>query len=140
VDRPAALVDRPLVGYRLPVPGRRASMSTLTGLSRSDEQRLRPAMVAAQARLGVEPDWTSWERMWGLLEVRSGARARAARTFLGVALARRDPAEAARALLALAAPQVLQRRWDAYDRAHVPVEYRREAEAWLPAALRIDPL
>lgn len=124
---PLAVVDRPLVGYL--VHGGGLSRGTAGG--RAAKARLRPRLEALQAEHGVEPEFDGWDFIWGDLELRSGRRRDAARTYAGLAMRRREPRLLARAAWAGIAPASLQRRSQRWASAQVPGQVRAEAEAWL---------
>lgn len=124
---PLAVVDRPSVGYL--VHGGGLSRGTAGG--RAAKAALRPRLEQLQAERGVEPQFDSWDFIWGDLELRSGRRWDAARTYGRLAARRRDPRLLARAGLAAAAPGVLRRRGERWSLSQVPPGVRAEAEAWL---------
>ncbi|MFC5381886.1 glycosyltransferase family 2 protein [Aquipuribacter nitratireducens] len=124
---PLAVVDRPVVGYL--VHGGGLSRGTANG--RAAKAALRPRLERLQAEQGVEGDFDSWDFIWGDLELRSGRRWDAARTYAGLAVRRREPRLIARAAVAAAAPGVLRQRAERWAAAQVPQDVRAEAEVWL---------
>lgn len=124
---PLAVVDRPSVGYL--VHGGGLSRGTAGG--RAAKAALRPRLEQLQAERGVEPQFDSWDFIWGDLELRSGRRWDAARTYGRLAVRRRNPRLLLRAGFAAAAPGTLRRRSERWSRAQVPPEVRAAAEAWL---------
>ncbi|MGJ7442264.1 glycosyltransferase family 2 protein [Aquipuribacter sp. MA13-6] len=124
---PLAVVDRPVVGYL--VHGGGLSRGTAGG--RAAKAQLRPRLEALQAERGVAPEFDSWDFIWGDLELRSGRRWDAARTYAALALRRRDPGLLVRAAAAGVAPGRLQARSERWASAQVPSSVRAEAESWL---------
>jgi len=124
---PLAVVDRPLVAYRV-WP---ASMTL-------DTRALVEARRRVVARGGRNPDRTArraanadFARYLAKLELRRAERVRAARLFTAAAVLARRPGQLARAGMALAAPRVTDRVGDRRAAGAVPLAWRAGADVWL---------
>ena len=121
---PAAVVDRPLVAYRI-WPG---SMTTKV-------QVMRESHVEVLRRIGERdrplPDV---ERFLARQLVQGGSRGAASRAFLDIARRERSPKDAVRAMAVLIAPGYMRRTGRRRSIARVPSDWVEETRSWLDAA------
>lgn len=119
-----AVVDRPLVAYRQWAGSMTTNVATM---------RVTHADVRRRVGDGGRPS-AEFDRFLARQLLRSGATTAAASAFATLAWEHRSPVDLARAVLAVAAPSRLDSCGRARAAASVPEPWRRELDAWLPAA------
>ncbi len=127
---PPAILDEPLVGYRIGA----VSLSTDTDLMESSIRQVLAKHAAERARRGVEP---AWAEIHGSLLFYDSlvARRRAAARVVKLLGHRRSPKVLARGLLAVVAPKRQYDRSMRVRRQRVPLAWRDQADQWLRAAM-----
>jgi glycosyltransferase involved in cell wall biosynthesis len=120
-----ACVDRPLAAARV----WSGSMSTQVDRMRATSIQVRDRYGGQRTR--GNDDQVDYDRFLARQLVRAGARRRASLAYLRLALDHRQPAQVARALLTLPAPDLLDRLGNRQGRRKVPPSWLAEAEAWL---------
>jgi glycosyltransferase involved in cell wall biosynthesis len=121
---PIAIVDRPLVAYRIGP----ASMSM-------DVDRMREACDTVRSRyegVGAAPrDDFDQEQFYAYQFVRQGRRGASSRAYLRLAARHRDGRSLVRALASAVSPGLMRRVGQLSARRGVPEAWREEAENWL---------
>lgn len=124
---PLAIVDRPLMAYRLSS----TSMSHDTALVARTLEALRANFAGEFERHGVQGESTEFLLYLAKQELRAGRRLGAAGRYLDVAIRHRRPARFLHAAGAIAAPGLLRSlgRWR--SRRQMDPRWAAEADAWL---------
>jgi glycosyltransferase involved in cell wall biosynthesis len=131
---PLAVVDRPLVAYRL---GMR-SMSMEVERMRAGRSIIVDRYASLAATYGIRPDEATHERYLAKQLLRAGSGRQAASIFATLALKHRRWRELPRVAAALVAPRLTDRIGRVRAAASVPKSWRAEADAWLQAICAND--
>jgi hypothetical protein len=131
---PLAVVDRPLTGYLRHSGG----LSRGTTGGRRAYRQMAPRLAELRAQHGVAEQLDEWQRLWADLELRSGRRWEAARSYLGLGLRHRRPSVVARAALSAVAPGAAARRAQRWEQASLPDAARSEAMTWIDELRRVS--
>lgn len=135
---PPAVVDRPLVAYRVA----NGSISHAARRMRDLQKVVRRRVEEEDERSAVQsatpgPYTTTVDEMAYLADraLRGGDRSLAARLYATMAL-RGEPTRSLAALLAIAAPEYLARRHDRFVRRSLPPGWVADAQTWLTELVR----
>jgi glycosyltransferase involved in cell wall biosynthesis len=124
---PLAVVDRPLVAYRLGI----RTMSMEVTRMRTGRSIIVDRYASLAATYGIRPDEAAHERYLAKQLLRAGSGRQAASIFATLVLKHRRWRELPRAAAAVVAPHLTDRIGRAHTAAAVPTSWRTEADAWL---------
>jgi glycosyltransferase involved in cell wall biosynthesis len=123
---PMASARGPFVAYRVAA----GSMSANAARMNESYQTVRERYADLAAEHGVGFDDAGYREYLAHQELKARRRVPAARAYAALALERRDPRDAARALAALAAPGWMDAKGDARAAERVPADWRTEFDRW----------